>query len=75
MIYKNVCPDNGEIFIDGARFDFELIDFSSKWAKINIIENGRVTSQHSVPTDIEIDKPVRTSGHQYKLIRPFKRTI
>jgi hypothetical protein len=70
MIYKKLIPKQGEIFVDGALKKFDLVNYDSEWTKIRLFHRDIPVSVVSVPTDASIDKPFRTSGHQFKLVRP-----
>ena len=69
MIYKELTMQPGEIFVNGERRQFVIVNFDSKWCRINLLDNGIPVEQHQVPTDCTVGRPFRTSGSQYKLLK------
>ena len=69
MIYKELVMQPGEIFVNGARRDFVIVNFDSKWCRINLLDNGMPVEQHQIPTDCEVGRPFKTSDNQYKLMK------
>lgn len=69
MIYHKLVPEKGMIFIDGALFAFDIVDVEGRFTRIRVYQRDLVVHVMSVPTDLKIGQAVRTSGHQFKLMR------
>lgn len=78
MIYKQLEPEMGEIFVDGARHNFKIIRMRRDgWADIQLMyyKTSPMVSVHSVisiPTHAKLNRPFRTSGHQLKVTKQAK---
>lgn len=74
MIYKMLEPKRGIIqvgkaYLYNVMYDFEIVKYDNKWAKIHIFENDVAIEEHSIPTFLNVGQVAKTGGNRYKLVK------